>query len=62
MAKVETEITIKMCAEELSALHKLLHFQINNPHYSEMSNAEQDLVNGIFFAVQDAYRRSEAKG
>ena len=55
MAKVETEITIKMCAEELSALHKLLHFQINNPNYSEMKPDEQDSVNAIFFAVQHAY-------
>lgn len=57
MAKIETEITIKVCDEELNALYKLLYFQVNNPSDVGLSYPERDILNGVFFSIQDSIGR-----
>lgn len=53
MAEVETKITIKLGKPEFKALQKLLSLQYQSDIAGLPSN-EKDLVNGIFFKMNDA--------
>jgi len=53
MAEVETKITIKLDKPEFNALQKLLSSQYHNDVAGLPAN-EKDLVNGIFFRMNDA--------
>ncbi|MEE9238679.1 MAG: hypothetical protein V3U58_03875 [Thermodesulfobacteriota bacterium] len=53
MAKIETEITLKLEEEELTALKGLLEAQHAIPSAFDLSNSERDLLNGIYFEITD---------
>lgn len=57
MADVETKMTLKLDEHELKALQKLLYFQYHNSHDTGLNHEEKDLVNGIFFAINDSFER-----
>ena len=55
MPEVETKITIKLGKPEFKALQKLLSLQYHND-IAGLPAHEKDLVNGIFFSMNDADR------
>ena len=55
MAEVETKITIKLDKPEFKALQKLLGLQYRSD-IAGLLNNEKDLVNGVFFKMNDSNR------
>ena len=53
MAEVETKITIKLDKPEFKVLQKLLGLQYHSD-IAGLPAGEKDLVNGIFFKMNDA--------
>lgn len=53
MAEIETKITIKLNKPEFKALQTLLSKQYHNDVAGLLAN-EKDLVNGVFFKMNDA--------
>lgn len=53
MADVETKITIKLDYSEFKALQKVLILQYHHD-IAALPDNEKDLVNGIFFKINDS--------
>lgn len=53
MAKIETEITLRLTEDELIALKALLSSNHNDPVAFGLPDAFKDLLNGIHFELAD---------